>query len=637
MFGVRCFSPLIRLAVALGAIVSVPATFPVSATAQTTEIASPSGNLRFKLQLDSAPTFEITLNNQPVIEKSRFGFSIDGSDLLTGSRAGDIKQFRLNESYPWRGVHSVASNNCNGATIALQHGQTGYTLEVRVFDDGAAFRFVLPGNAAQSRVPDETSSFVVPPGSRVWHYGVSDHYEGTYSNTPVADIPAGQWVAPPMTYKLPGTAGYASITEADLVNYSGMALQADGRRGFTTGLAHKQPPSHPFVLRYGTNAATRLAHAAAITGPITTPWRVVLAGADLNALVNSDVIIDLCPPPDPKYFPQGFKTDWIRPGRAVWKYLDGGTNTIEGTKEFCRAAGQLGFEYDVIEGYWSRWTDAEIRDVVSYARQQNVGLIVWKHSRSLRTPEAREAFFKRLHDLGIAGAKIDFFDHEHKELIDLYQQLLELGAKYHILLVFHGSDKPTGTTRTWPNELTREAIRGMESRRLKDRATHDVILPFTRYLAGPGDYTVMHFGDRRGNTTWAHQIASAAVFEMPLITYAANPKTILAQPAADLIKSIPTAWDETLVLPPSEIGQVAVFARRSGERWFLSVLNGPEARVIQVPLSFLGPDDYRAQLVRDSGNSPAAEQIENRTVHRGDVLTINLRAGGGFIGRFTRN
>jgi alpha-glucosidase len=201
---------------------------------------------------------------------------------------------------------------------------------------------------------------------------------------------------------------------------------------------------------------------------------------------------------------------------------------------------------------------------------------------------------------------------------------------------FHGSDKPTGRNRTWPNEITREAVRGMESSRLQDRATHETTLPFTRMLAGPADYSVLHFGARRQNTTWPHQIASAAIFSQPMLTYAANPSNILANAGVDLIKSIPAVWDETMVLPPSEIGRLAIYARRSGDTWFLAVMDGVDAQTIQVPLSFLGQGAYEAMLIRDSGIGPDAEEIEHTSLRREDSLTINLRAGGGFIGRFTR-
>jgi len=125
---------------------------------------------------------------------------------------------------------------------------------------------------------------------------------------------------------------------------------------------------------------------------------------------------------------------------------------------------------------------------VDYSRQRRIGLWFWKHSRQLRTADAREEFFKKLSDLGVVGAKIDFFDNEHKEIIDLYQDLLKSAAQYRIMVNFHGANKPTGESRTWPNELLREGVRGMEASRLCERARHDTTLPFTRYLAGHGEH-----------------------------------------------------------------------------------------------------------------------------------------------------
>jgi len=302
----------------------------------------------------------------------------------------------------------------------------------------------------------------------------------------------------------------------------------------------------------------------------------------------------------------------------------------------CRLAAQLGFEYDVIEGYWDSWSDADIKQFTAEAKREGVGLWFWENSRDLKTPEEQEAFFKKLHDLGVVGAKIDFFDHEHKEIIDQYESLLKISAKYHILVNFHGANKPTGEIRTWPNELNREAVRGMESRRLADRATHDAILPFTRFLAGPADYTPMLFNDRRANTTWAHQIATAAVFTMPLLTYATNPTNILNNPAVDIIKSIPATWDETIVLPPSAIGECAVFARRSGDTWFVAAVNGVSPRKFSVPLTFLGKGRYHALVAQDSADGPAAVDVEEGAATRSNTLDVNMQSGGGFVARLTK-
>jgi len=177
----------------------------------------------------------------------------------------------------------------------------------------------------------------------------------------------------------------------------------------------------------------------------------------------------------------------------------------------------------------------------------------------------------------------------------------------------------------------------MEARALKNRARHDVTLPFTRLLAGHADYTPVHFGERRGDTAAAHQIASAAILTSPLLTFAASPRTLLAHPAVELIKSIPATWDETIVLPSSEIGELAAFARRSGDTWFLAVMNGPTAKTIAVPLSFLGPGDFRALVVRDGKDDPARVQIEELPLSRSVTVAVELSGGGGFIARLRKH
>jgi alpha-glucosidase len=608
--------------------------------ANQVQVLSPDGNVQLKLLLDEGQlNYAITFKDKPVIETSRVQFSVDGVDLTQGLPPAQIRglivveRYEVKETYLWRGIHDRAVNHCNGVKISLKHGKSNmsYTLEARSFNDAVAFRYIIPGEGV--RVPDEATTFVVPAGSTVWYHDLEGHYEDVHDKSDVGDIRAGQWVAPPMTFKLPGGAGYASITEAALMNYSGMALQCDGNRGFNLVLGHKHPISYPYRLRYK-DEIERVSRPAAISGTITSPWRVVMIGADLNTLVNCDVVHNLCPPPDPNLFPKGINTNWLKPGRAVWRYLDGGGSSLEDMKEFSRLAGELGFEYHVLEGFWSRWSDDQIKELVDYSRQQGVGLWFWRHSRELRTPEAREAFFKRLHDLGVVGAKIDFFDHEHKDVIDHYTALLKEAAKYHVLVNFHGANKPTGEARTWPNELVREAVRGMEASKLADRATHNVTLPFTRYLAGHGDYTPVHFGARRANTTWTHQIATAAVFNSPLLTYGAQPANILKNPGVEMIKSIPSVWDETIVLPVSQIGEIAAFARRSGDTWFLAILNGLAAKTVEIPLSFLGEGEHREMLIRDDKDNDAALQIENGTLSRKDQLSVDLRAGGGFIARF---
>ena len=601
----------------------------------TTLILSPDGAIHFKLfQLDKGLAYTIIFNGKTIIEPSPFLMTVDGISVTQNITITKTERYKINETYQWRGVHSKAINHCNGAKIYINN-KSECILEVRVFNNGAAFRIIIPGKQNKSRIPGETTLFNIPAKSTIWYHDLNMHYESVHVKKQIDSVRDGEWVAPPATFKLPEGI-YASITEAALVNYAGMALQADGKNGLVLRLANEQPTSYPYKLRYSPADTLRLRQPAVISGTITTPWRVVIIGRDLNSLVNNDLVANLNAPPDPKLFPQGINTTWIKPGRAVWKYLNGGgAGSLEVMKHFTDGAAALGFEHNILEGFWTRWTQDQIKELVNYSNKRGVSIWLWEHSKSLRSAAARDSFFRNCNELGVAGAKIDFFDSEAKEVIDLYEDILKDAAKYHVMCDFHGANKPTGLARTYPNEMIREAVKGMEASKLVDRATHETTIPFTRFLAGPAEYTVVHFGDRRQNTTWAHQVASAAILSGPLLTYAANPDTILANPAAEIIKSIPAAWDETIVLPPSEIGSLAVFARRKGRTWFLAIMNGVKQQKIRIPLYFL-KGNYKALMAKDDANNSASIIMEHSSYSSKDSIELNLVPGGGFVARFSK-
>ncbi len=615
-------------------------------------LASPDGNVQLRVLLLAQDRlgYEVTFRGVRVIDKSPLGITVDGLDLGLGIDLGNAERYEINETFPWRGVHASAVNRCHGAKFSLTHRQskTAYVLEARAFNDGIAFRYVVPGGMNRL-VQGEATSFVLPEGSTAWYHDFYMHYEGIHTRKNIADAKTGEWAAPPVTFELPNRGGYAAITESALINYSGMGLQADGRRGFQIRLGHEVPAAYPYILRYKEEDAQRLTAPAAIHGVIETPWRVVMLGADLNALVNSDIVHNLAPPPDKNLFPEGFAAPWLKPGRAVWGYLNNGGRTLQAMKEFSRLAGELGFEYHVVEGHWQSWPEREQKELVDYSRARNVSVIFWKHSRELRDPQKRREFFEHLHQLGVAGAKIDFFDHEAKEIIDLYQACLKEAAERHLVLDFHGANKPAGEARTWPNELTREGIRGYEFR--GPWAAHNTTLPFTRMLAGHADYTPMHFGDRRTDTSESHQIACAIIFTSPLLIYAEHPQNILNHKAVELIKQIPAVWDETIALPRSEIGELAAFARRTGEKWFVAVMNGPAARGLTIDLSFLKEGEHQATLVRDEKAGAAIVSlvrkrqtfgpkpgvlVDSTTVQSNDSFFVELVGGGGFVALLAR-
>jgi alpha-glucosidase len=603
--------------------------------ADTTIINSSDGRIQFKLfELNHSLAYRVDFNRRPVLANSFFVFSLNDVSIAQAAKIGKATIHKINETYPWLGTHSLARNQCNNAEVPITTNKISYKLNIRVFNDGVAFRFVIPQSPNEMSIPDEATVFNLPSGSPLWYHDMEMHYEGVHVKKKIDEVRDSEWVAPPATFKL-SQGIYASITEANLENYAGMTLQADGKNGLVIKLPQHVPTNYPYRLRYSPEDTARLKQPAAIKGTITTPWRVILIG-DLNTLVNSDIIHDLNPAPDPKLFPKGNQTEWIKPGRAVWKYLNGGGDgTLEVMKHFTDGAAALGFEHNILEGFWTRWTDAQLKELVDYSRQKGVGIWLWKHSKSMRNPASRDSFFSKCNELGITGAKIDFFDHEAKEVIDLYTDILKEAARYHLLLDFHGANKPTGLSRTYPNEMTVEAVKGMEASKLSDRATHETTIPFTRCLAGPAEYTVMLFNERRKNTTWAHQIATAAILSAPLLTYATNPDTILVNPAVEIIKSIPSTWDETTVLPPSEIGELAVFARRKGSDWFLAVMNGVEPKRIKIPLKFL-KGNYKALIAKDDPANPASVIMENKNYGANNVIELDLASGGGYIARFSK-
>jgi alpha-glucosidase len=606
-------------------------------TAALVTIKSPAGQLSMDVWVDasSALRYSVSLTGHTVIEPSAAGIVVDGVNLGDGVERVRIERSRTNLEYPTRGVHALAHDRSNDARIEFRHRKSGtrFALQTRVFEDGVAFRYVVPGTGL--RTPDEATTFQLPKGSTTWSHDLHGHYEGLYAKRAIADVPAGDWAAPPLTFKLPADGGYASITEAALRGYAGMALQADGRGTYSARLGHTHPVSYPYSLRYPPEDVERLSIAARIDGPIETPWRVVLAGRDLNTLVNADVIHNVAPPPDPALFPHGEATPWIRPGRAVWRYLDGGDSTYEGLKQFTEMAAELGFEHHVVEGVWRKWAPQQLEAFIDHARARHVGIWLWKHSRELQQPGARRAFFTMCRDIGVVGVKVDFLDHEAKEVIDHYEAILRDAAEFHLMVDFHGANKPTGGDRTWPNELTREAIYGFEHKNPGPWGPHDATVPFTRYLAGPADFTPVVFGDRRKETSWAHQIATAVIFTSPLLVYGGHPRSLLDNPAVDVIKSIPSVWDETVVLPGSEIGEVAAMARRHGRNWFIAVVNGAGTRSFRIVPTFLGSARYTALIVRDDPDDPATVRIDRGTRGGQDELTVELRDGGGFVARFT--
>lgn len=589
-------------------------------------VTSPDGKIKLVIDSKGGTLFyHVNFKSAQVIEPSMLGLIIDGKTIGTDAVMGKVTKTAVNETYPYRGVHSTASNHYNGAKIEIKDSYSGFTLEARVFNNGVAFRYLINGSGP-SVVERDLTAFTIPAGSYVWSQSNIKAYEGKYSKQKVEDFKKDDLIGPPATVELPNNAGYVAITEGGLTDFAGMSLIADSNNVFKanlTGNTHK-------------------------TGTVSTPWRIIEIGADLNTLVNCDIIADVSPAFDPKLFPKGYDTDWIKPGRSVWSWLAKNRSiTLENMKRFTDYAAALGFEYNLVDEGWANWKDGNrdnwdmMKELVDYSAPKGVKIWVWKAYPDrkgipgIKDSVSRIAFFGKCKQIGVAGLKIDFFDSESQEVIDFYQAALRDAARYHLMIDFHGANKPTGETRTWPNEMSREAIRGMENR--PPWAQTNTIVPFTRYLAGHADYTPMHFGDRIGEISWAQHIATMVVFTSPLLCLGADPQNMLDNPFKAMLQSIPSTWDETIVLPQSKIGDLVLYARRKGNSWFIAAMNGVnQQKNVDIKLSFLQGGKYMLSAVGDDPQQQANGLPQNAVVSRKSVLTISMNANGGYVGKLIK-
>ncbi len=591
-----------------------------------TVIFSPDGNIAFKLTAqDKMLKYAVEYRKQPVIKPSLLGLVINGKLVGEDAVIKKNEQYKMNETFAQRGVHDKAINKYTQATIYI-NGDMPFVIEVKVFNDGVAFRYIF-NNKDSSTVEKDNTEFVMPAGSIMWIQSNIKYYEGKYFKAVSDTIKQGQLIGPPATIELPSNAGYVTITEGGLTDFAGMSLIAKGNNSFAANLSGKTKKP----------------------GKIETPWRIIEIGKDLNTLANCDIISSVSPAYDNKLFPGGYNTSWIKPGRSVWSWLaKTRLVTLQNMKHFSDLAAQLGFEYNLVDEGWSNWKDSinhkdnwdMIKELVDYSAARGVKIWVWKAYpdrkgiTGIKEEKQRKAFFKKCKDIGIVGLKVDFFDNEAQDIIQFYQAALHDAAEYHLMMDFHGANKPTGETRTWPNEMTREAVRGLENR--PPYAYTNSIIPFTRYLAGHADFTPLHFGDRLGETTWAHQVASMIVFTSPFLCLGADPQSILDNPCKEMIQSIPTTWDETIVLPQSKIGELVLFARRKGTAWFIAAMNGTnEPEKITLPLNFL-KGKYNFSSIQDDSNKQDSAVLKNITVLSGASITINLNANGGYVTRLTK-
>lgn len=586
---------------------------------------------------DGRVVYSVASDGKTVLSPSPLGLIVDGRQLGAAATFGEITKTRGHESFSWRGSKSHVTENWRGAVIPVTdaNGIT-WRLEMRCFDDGVAYRCVVPGKGPR-QVSGESAAWTFPEGTFAWAQPNTDNYEGVHLRRAVNqlatnDFPKG--IGMPVTFELPG-GGFAALTEANIMGYSGMTLAFDG--SWSLKAEFRDDPK-----------------GWEMSDEIVTPWRVLMVADDLNGLVNCDIVPALCPAPNAKLFPRGMKTAWLKPGRMLWQwwaYDDPGTHWSK-QKGFVDAAAALNCQYYLVDEGWEHsrqeWASdgkdvwARLKELCDYAATKNVGIWVWRgwtfnekrQWPGLETREKQEEFFRRCAEVGVKGAKVDFMDNESHNVLAFYEDCTRAAAKYKVMINFHGANKPAGEPRTWPNEMTREGIRGLEYNKWDTLPPeHYATLPFTRYLAGHGDFTPTTFQpDKLKGTTFGGQLAVAVVYTSPVLCWADRPGAYLTSPAVDLIRTLPTTWDETRVLPGSKIGEVAAFARRSGKDWYVGVIAGPQACDYTLDLSFLGRGHWQADYFNDAkGTRTRLEVQRNRAVTAETQETLQLPAGGGFV------
>ena len=389
--------------------------------------------------------------------------------------------------------------------------------------------------------------------------------------------------------------------------------------------------------------------------PCRSPWRVLLIGRRSGDLVESDMILNLNPP-----CAIG-DASWVKPGKCAWDHWWSGDVKMDTPtqKQYIQFAADMGFPYQLVDWQWygqfatptsditSINPNVDMPELLRFAAERHVRLFVWLHSsdvdRFLKSGrlEAAFALFQRW---GLAGVKIDFMDHDSQEMVNWYETIVKLAAKHRLMVDFHGAYKPTGMQRTYPNQITREGVMGEEYDKFSSRVTpeHDCTLPFTRMLAGPMDYTPGGFLNRSKEKwrqtsptevqgTRCHELAKFVIFDSPLTVLCDHPDNYRDQPGLDFLRIVPTVWDDTKVVAGYP-GEFIVSARRSGTNWFIGAMTSWQPRTERIPLSFLGPGRFSADIYADGpdADSEATHLARsNRTVTAKDTITVRLASGGG--------
>ncbi|MCW0482385.1 glycoside hydrolase family 97 protein [Gaoshiqia sediminis] len=591
-------------------------------------VNSPNGDLQLIFYTESANSlkafYSLNYKGQVVVQKSEFDIVLDNhlSELAMAIKPDDNYHFINDMKFVSRNDTSVNTswNNAFGerSTVVDHYNQSsflfekrskpGYQLQIdiRVYNEGVAIRYHFPLNpkGLYYRVMKENTEFVLPEGTKAWYH--------RWAQAPYELLPLENWVDEserPLTCVLPNGL-YASIGEAGLVDYARMKLKLkDGEPGTLVSSLYESVDQ--------------------IT-PFSTPWRFILVAETPGQLLeNNDMILNLNAPCEIE------NADWIKPGTIMREIAQSNENS----KAQIDFSAENGVDYLLYDWKWygpafdfasdasTVSIDLDLQKWIEYGKERGVGIWVYVNQQALLT-QMREIFpiYKKW---GIKGVKFGFVQVGSHRWTQWLHEAIQLAADNELMVNIHDEFRTTGENRTWPNIMTVEGIRGNEE--FPD-ATHNTILPFTRFVGGIGDYTVCYM-DKRLKTTHAHQLALGVVYFSPLQTiyWYDKPEMLDGVAETEYFKNLPTVWDETKVLA-GEIGQYAVVARRSGDEWFVGAITNNQGRELPLSFDFLPQGKkYTAQIYTDDAslNTKTNVKLSTMTVSSKSNISANLIDSGG--------
>lgn len=603
------------------------------------QLSSPDG--KYAIIIDGM-TYHVTYNNKVIIEKSQLGVDIDNrlfesalgvprgvhdnwcSDLALKSvdsmEGVDTtwtplygENARIRDHYNQMTLHYEKGNDGQGTVTEGYDKRKYYAMDiiVRAYDEGIAFRYHFPetANSLFLHITGEQTSFKMPAGTKAWY---EEWAQGPYEKRPLK----GNWFESerPLLLQTPdGT--WVALLEAQMKDYT---------RG-------------KFKLKKNDELQVALYDCADIISPYDTPWRVIMAGEKAVDLINhKDLILNLNTPPDSIINHPLSIINWVKPGKA----FRSGKLTKEGIMKSIDYCAQFGFDYVELDAGWygpegkvasDATTVAETRDftmpeICAYAKSKGIGVWVYVNQRALY--QQLDELLPLYQAWGISGIKFGFVHVGNQQWSTWLHDAVTKCARYHIMIDIHDEYRPTGLSRTYPHMLTQEGIMGNEE--MPD-ATHNVTLPFTRYLCGPADYTLCYFNSRVKNTK-GHQLAMAAVYYSPLQFYFwyDNPFVDKGEAELQFWKDCPTTFDESIALDGIP-GEYIIQARRSGTDWFVGCMTNKEGRTIQIPTDFMPKGKYLVEIYNDDPTLNTRTKVSARTtsIKSGKPITLQLQPSGG--------